>query len=182
MRNALLYSVVSLAIAGVLAIGGMLWVQQQKADKLRQSATPSYGEALVADQAYGEGQQVLEAFAGSQSDFSQYQKYANEKGVLLGDLQKGEGLPVAKGTRVAINYKGYLTNGKLFSQTTDQPFAFTVGDRQVIPGMEQGVIGMKVGGKRRLVIPPSWGYGNKDNGSIPANSVLIFDIELVAAQ
>lgn len=65
------------------------------------------------------------------------------------------------------------------SYSRGQTFAFTPGEHRVIAGWEQGVIGMKVGGKRRLVVPPAVGYGSQANGPIPGGSVLIFDIELL---
>jgi FKBP-type peptidyl-prolyl cis-trans isomerase len=85
-------------------------------------------------------------------------------------------------------YQGWLTNGQSFDQTRKneqgqlEPFIFTLGSGQVIPGWEQTIAGMKEGGKRRLIIPASSGYGAVSQGPIPANSMLIFDVELVAVQ
>jgi len=100
----------------------------------------------------------------------------------------GSGKEATQNKKVAVVYKGWLTNGQLFDQSkTNQqgvlePIVFTLGGGQVIMGWEQGIAGMKVGGKRRLIVPPSAGYGASAQGQIPANSVLVFDVELVDAE
>jgi len=98
------------------------------------------------------------------------------------DLIVGSGAIAAVGDTVTVNYIGTLTNGTKFDSSYDrnQPFTFRIGAGQVIAGWEQGVPGMRVGGKRRLTIPPSLGYGNQATGPIPANSTLVFEIELVS--
>ena len=97
------------------------------------------------------------------------------------DVSVGTGDAVAPGDTVTVNYTGLLTNGTVFdsSDSHGAPFTFTVGAGQVIPGWEQGLIGMKEGGTRLLAIPPSLGYGANAYGPIPANSTLIFQIQLV---
>jgi FKBP-type peptidyl-prolyl cis-trans isomerase len=98
------------------------------------------------------------------------------------DLVVGTGATAAVGDTVSVHYIGTLTNGTKFDSSYDrgQPFSFRIGAGQVIAGWDQGVPGMKVGGKRRLTIPPSLGYGNQAYGPIPANSTLVFDIELLS--
>lgn len=98
------------------------------------------------------------------------------------DLVVGTGATAAAGDTVTVHYVGTLLNGTKFDSSYDagRPFTFKVGARQVIAGWDQGVPGMKVGGKRRLTIPPSLGYGNQANGPIPPNSTLRFDIELLS--
>jgi len=85
------------------------------------------------------------------------------------------------GDTVAIHYTGKLMDGTKFDSSLDrnQPLEFTLGKHQVVPGFEQGVTGMHVGGKRIVQIPPQLGYGSRAVGPIPANSTLIFEIELV---
>ena len=102
--------------------------------------------------------------------------------LMIEDLVVGTGATAAAGDLVTVNYVGTLTNGTKFDSSYDrgQPYTFRIGAGQVIAGWDQGVPGMKVGGKRRLTIPPSLGYGNQANGSIPANSTLVFEIELVS--
>lgn len=101
------------------------------------------------------------------------------------DVRVGTGAEARTGSRVTVNYSGYLysasaaeNKGTRFDSGT---LPFTVGTG-VIAGFSQGVIGMRVGGLRRVIIPPSLGYGSQAQGSIPANSTLVFDIELVAVQ
>jgi FKBP-type peptidyl-prolyl cis-trans isomerase FkpA len=102
--------------------------------------------------------------------------------LVIEDLVVGTGATAAAGDLVTVNYVGTLTNGTKFDSSYDrgQPYSFQVGAGQVIAGWDQGVPGMKVGGKRRLTIPPSLGYGGQANGPIPANSTLVFEIELVS--
>lgn len=114
--------------------------------------------------------------------FGQYDKYKDAQNSLFGDLQVGTGSEVAAGKKVAVYYKGYLTNGQLFDQSIDKTFVFTVGAKQVIPGWEQSIMGMKIGGVRRMIIPPSVGYGAQGQGPIPGNSVLVFDVQLAAVE
>lgn len=97
------------------------------------------------------------------------------------DEKIGTGAAVKKGDTVEINYVGTLTNGTKFDASADHGSAFEtqIGVGQVIKGWDEGIIGMKVGGKRKLTIPPSLGYGVQAVGSIPANSTLLFRVELV---
>lgn len=105
------------------------------------------------------------------------------------ELQKtdevvGTGAEAVAGKNVTVNYIGTLTNGTKFDSSFDrnQPFSFQLGGGQVIKGWDEGVVGMKIGGKRKLVIPPSLGYGSQATGSIPANSTLVFEITLLSVQ
>lgn len=105
-------------------------------------------------------------------------------GLYFRDLAVGTGAPVAAGQRVSVHYRGWLANGTLFDENVagETPFPFRVGNNEVIAGFDQGVVGMRVGGRRQLVIPSALGYGAQRNGPIPANSVLVFQIEVVSAQ
>ena len=100
------------------------------------------------------------------------------------DLQVGDGAEAKAGQRVSVHYTGWLTNGTKFDSSKDRgrPFEFVLGAGQVIKGWDQGVAGMKIGGKRKLTIPPELGYGaqNVGGGLIPPNSTLLFEVELLA--
>lgn len=99
------------------------------------------------------------------------------------DIQIGTGPAVKSGDTVSIHYSGTLENGKKFDSSYDRstPFETPIGVGYVIKGWDEGVVGMQVGGKRKLVIPPEMGYGSRDiPGVIPANSTLIFEVELIA--
>jgi FKBP-type peptidyl-prolyl cis-trans isomerase len=94
----------------------------------------------------------------------------------------GSGPVAVAGDVVTVHYVGSLTSGTQFdnSYTTNRPITFQLGAGQVIPGFEPGVVGMRVGGKRRVTVPPSLAYGSQGNGPIPPNATLVFDIELVS--
>lgn len=100
------------------------------------------------------------------------------------DLVVGSGAEAKTGDCLVMKYYGTLADGTRFDDnyTTDQAFAFTLGSGQVIKGWDEGLVGMKEGGTRRLVIPPSLGYGSQANGSIPANSTLVFEVKLIKIQ
>jgi FKBP-type peptidyl-prolyl cis-trans isomerase len=102
--------------------------------------------------------------------------------LVVQDLILGTGAVAVVGDTVSVHYVGTLTNGTKFDSSYDrnQPYSFRLGAGQVIAGFDQGVVGMRVGGKRRLTIPPNLGYGNQANQGIPANSTLIFEIDLVS--
>ncbi len=98
------------------------------------------------------------------------------------DIEVGGGDEAIAGKRVEVHYTGCLTDGTKFDSSLDrgQPFGFQLGAGQVIKGWDQGVAGMKVGGKRKLTIPSKLGYGAKGSPpKIPANAALVFDVELL---
>jgi FKBP-type peptidyl-prolyl cis-trans isomerase FkpA len=106
------------------------------------------------------------------------------------DLRVGTGDEALAGKRLTVNYTGWLYDGSRTEQKGAQfdsssgrgPLTFVLGRGQVIAGWDQGVAGMKVGGLRRLVIPPSLGYGATGSGPIPPNATLIFEVELLSVQ
>ena len=103
-------------------------------------------------------------------------------GLQYWDIKVGTGAEAVNGKMVQVHYTGWLTSGKKFDSSVDrkEPFPFTLGAHEVIQGWDEGVKGMKVGGKRQLKIPPSLGYGARGAGGvIPPNATLIFDVELL---
>jgi len=102
------------------------------------------------------------------------------------DLVVGTGAEAKTGDTVSVNYLGTLVDGTKFDSSYDrnQPFSFTLGEGRVIQGWDIGVVGMKEGGKRKLTIPPEFGYGDTvaAGGKIPPNSTLIFEIELLKVE
>ncbi|HST11457.1 MAG TPA: FKBP-type peptidyl-prolyl cis-trans isomerase [Terriglobales bacterium] len=105
-------------------------------------------------------------------------------GLQYWDIKVGTGRIADRGNTVKVHYTGWLTNGKKFdSSVGGQPFQFRIGAHQVIKGWEEGVAGMKVGGKRQLRIPPDLAYGKEGYpGAIPPNATLIFDIQLLGVE
>lgn len=104
-------------------------------------------------------------------------------GLMYEDIAIGDGAEAVAGKGVEVHYTGTLVSGKKFDSSRDRgrPFAFALGAGQVIRGWDEGVAGMKVGGRRKLTIPPALGYGSQSvgGGLIPPNSTLVFDVELL---
>ncbi|HJV65129.1 MAG TPA: FKBP-type peptidyl-prolyl cis-trans isomerase [Geomonas sp.] len=106
-------------------------------------------------------------------------------GLSYTDIVVGTGDSPTSGKNVAVHYTGWLTDGTKFDSSVDrgQAFSFRIGAGQVIPGWDEGVMTMKVGGKRKLIIPPQLGYGSAGAGGvIPPNATLIFEVELLSVE
>lgn len=113
------------------------------------------------------------------------EKYEDVTELKIEDVKVGDGTEAVSGKKVSVHYTGWLTNGTKFDSSVDrgQTFSFQLGAGQVIKGWDQGVAGMKVGGKRQLIIPPTMGYGERGAGGvIPPNATLVFDVELKDVQ
>lgn len=107
---------------------------------------------------------------------------STKKMVTIETTQQGQGEEAKNGDKITVHYTGFLTNGAKFDSSVDrgQPFQFILGAGQVIQGWEQGILGMKVGEKRKLTIPSELGYGESGAGGIiPPNATLIFDVEMI---
>ena len=103
-------------------------------------------------------------------------------GLIIEEVVVGDGAQAAAGQQVKVHYTGWLTNGSKFDSSKDRndPFVFSLGAGRVIKGWDEGVQGMKVGGKRKLTIPPALGYGARGAGGvIPPNATLVFEVELL---
>jgi len=109
-----------------------------------------------------------------------------DNGLKIQDLKVGTGSEAKAGDTISVNYVGALENGTVFDASANHggPATFQIGVGQLIKGWDIGIPGMKVGGKRKLVVPPSLGYGSQNvgNGLIPPNSTLTFEVELLAVQ
>jgi FKBP-type peptidyl-prolyl cis-trans isomerase FkpA len=106
-----------------------------------------------------------------------------DSGLVIEDTREGDGEVATAGQYVTVHYTGWLTSGEKFdsSKDRDDPFEFALGARHVIAGWDEGVQGMKVGGVRKLTIPPNLGYGARGAGGvIPPNATLVFEVELLA--
>jgi peptidylprolyl isomerase len=100
--------------------------------------------------------------------------------VKIEELSAGAGNPAQSGDFIRVHYTGQLSNGTVFDSSGDRdPLEFQLGSGEVIQGWDLGLVGLQVGGKRKLTIPPALGYGERDMGDIPPHSTLIFEVELV---
>lgn len=119
---------------------------------------------------------------GTKAKTSAAKTVTTASGLKYTDVKVGKGAAPVKGKQVKVHYTGTLENGKKFDSSVDrkEPFNFVIGVGQVIPGWDEGVMSMKVGGKRKLIIPSKLGYGARGAGSdIPPNATLLFDVELL---
>ena len=105
--------------------------------------------------------------------------------LIIEDIIVGQGAEAVKHSIITVNYTGWLEDGTKFDSSLypgREPLRFTLGAGQMIQGFDQGILGMKVGGKRKLTIPPNLGYGSQDKGIIPPNSTLIFELDLLIVE
>jgi FKBP-type peptidyl-prolyl cis-trans isomerase len=137
---------------------------------------------LTAVMALAQGGKSAPAAGGPSKVIGDGTKTAS--GLQYWDINVGTGRTADRGMTVKVHYTGWLTSGKKFDSSVGKsPFQFRIGAHQVIKGWEEGVAGMKVGGKRQLRIPPDLGYGAEGYpGVIPPNATLIFDVQLLGAE
>jgi peptidylprolyl isomerase len=132
---------------------------------------------------YGCGPAAVTTIPGEQANMEE--KKVTRSGLAYVDIVIGTGTAAKEGDKVTVHYTGYFPDGKKFDSSVDrkEPFTFRLGAGEVIRGWDEGVATMKVGGKRKLMIPPSLGYGTRGAGGvIPPNADLVFDVELLGIQ
>ncbi len=130
------------------------------------------------------GTTTLNVSTSTSMDLAQNPSEPLPTDLTITDLVEGTGAEAISGSTVSVNYVGALPDGTVFDASANHggAFSFPLGAGRVIRGWDMGVAGMKVGGKRRLVIPPGLAYGAQEVGTIPANSTLVFEVELVSVQ
>ncbi len=109
-------------------------------------------------------------------------QFTTDSGLVIEDITVGSGDAASAGQMVSVHYTGWLTDGAKFDSSKDrnEPFEFPLGGRNVIAGWDEGVVGMRIGGIRKLTIPPQLGYGARGAGGvIPPNATLVFEVELL---
>ncbi len=133
------------------------------------------------DQSHNTSQQSQ---TGSTSAAVQGTNVSSDSKIQIIEVKQGTGAEAVDGKTVSVHYTGTFQNGQKFDSSLDRgkPIDFVLGKGMVIKGWDIGLKGMKVGGKRHLIISPEYGYGPQDYGPIPGNSTLIFDVELVAVK
>lgn len=132
---------------------------------------------------FGGRQFLINMFSAEETNINANMENTTKQ-VQIKDTEVGAGVVAKAGKMVTVHYTGVFSDGKKFDSSRDRgtPFTFKLGAGQVIKGWDIGVEGMKVGGKRILVIPPELGYGANDYGPIPGNSTLIFEVELLKVE
>ncbi len=142
--------------------------------------------ALAASLLAAMGPFLLPALAqpNTSPDHAESREVVTPSGLKYTDLRLGQGDAADTGKVLEVNYSGWLENGvKFASSIEDRPFIFRLGAGDAIKGWDEGLMGMKVGGKRRLVIPPELGFGKQGVGSVvPPNAVLVYEFELLAVR
>ena len=150
--------------------------EAQEAKRRRKSRLKAAGIGTVAFV-------VLAALVGTILYFTVF-KESPPKSLVIKDLVVGTGQEAQVGDNVTVDYTGWLYHGKKFDSSIDrgEPYPFILGGGNVIKGWDQGVVGMKVGGTRKLIIPPDLAYGESGYGPIPPNATLTFEVKLLAIE
>ena len=179
-----------IAFAGIL-IGATGWLVYSRT---RQSDAPTgvaatqptpAASSSVGDIAMQDYKKIMNASSTPTSGGGQAQSLTLAGGLVVRDTTIGTGAEATDGAAVAVNYTGRLSDGTVFDSSIPRgkPFEFILGKGMVIKGWDVGIVGMKIGGKRTLIIPPAMAYGDKGAGGvIPPNATLTFDVELLAVQ
>ncbi len=163
------------ALAGMVACGGGD-AQPATSEAGAETASPAATPGAMADEMSAVATEYAPSLGVDLSTMKQM-----DGGLYYQDITEGSGEAAKAGDHVVTNYTGWLPDGTKFDSSFDrhEPIDFDLGAGGMIKGWDEGVVGMKVGGKRRLVIPPGLGYGKQANGPIPPMSTLVFEIDLV---
>lgn len=174
----------------VLGFGGILYLSNQKpSDKnaidFNPTTSPNISPAVNQNSVPTSAiitQAPSQEVSTTGADMNSYQTLPD--GLKILDEVVGTGVEAKSGDTVTVNYLGTLENGTKFDSSYDRnsPLTTQIGVGQVIKGWDEGIVGMKIGGKRKLIIPPILGYGNQPAGSIPPGSTLIFEVELLSVK
>ncbi len=177
------WSTVVILLVAVVVLGCQAKQRPQAETPAREPAAPiTEAEGLAG----GKDEEVdPEAAARALGTATENPIIAKESGLRYIDIKEGEGNAAAAGQTAVVHYTGWLVNGRKFDSSVDrgQPFKFPLGAGRVIKGWDEGVAGMKVGGVRKLIVPPELGYGSRGaGGAIPPNATLIFEVELLGVR
>lgn len=168
--------------------GGLSVTSNTSSNSAIQAAGTQGGVGQTGSQAASGSGQSSQTNPFDPTTYAQYDKYLKDTSGLFADAQMGTGTALTASHKAVVLYRGWLTNGKVFDESRKgsdgkyAPFTFTLGSHEVITGWEQALAGMKVGGVRLVIVPPSVGYGATAQNGIPANSVLVFQVQLVDVQ
>ena len=171
-----------LVLVAVLIVGGIVVYTQRGAESEEVAPVPDTSTSLEADKVPATPNVTNNE---PKKNTMEPEKITTATGLIIEKITPGTGEGAVAGDTVVVNYTGRLENGTVFDSNVDpkfnhvEPFAFPLGASRVIAGWDQGVLGMKVGEKRRLTIPSDLGYGSRGAGAlIPPNATLIFDVEV----
>lgn len=168
------------AVCGLILVVGLLFGSGRQNNEAI-AANPSQPQTTQSAK-LGQPQATLQVASANSTENNMEDVVTTDSGLQYVDIVEGVGATPNTGDTVVVHYTGTLENGNKFDSSRDrgQPFSFKVGVGQVIKGWDEGVGSMKVGGRRKLIIPPDLGYGARGAGGvIPPNATLIFDVELL---